>query len=122
MRCFKVQKETICVNTEEKIMINLSKRKYKIMTDDEYEELMKKLEQNGKQNGKELEVFIVSDHRYFPRIDICIYRVQTSAKKYKYFIEEYDGSSASYSYIFCKSMKECEGIIYELEEDNIAMD
>jgi hypothetical protein len=116
MRCFKVQ-EVICVDEEEKIMINLTRRKYKILKDEEYFKLIEELEKYG----KELEVFVIADHRYFPRTYYAIYSIKVG-KRYKYFVEVYDGSSASYSYIFCKSRKECESTINDLEEDNIAMD
>jgi len=116
MRCYRENHEVICIDDSDKIMINLTRRKYKFLADDEYDKILEKLK-----NDKEVQVVIVEQHRYFPRIYVSIIRVSISAKRYRYFIEEYDGSSASYSYYFCIKKKQCLQILNDLAEDTIVM-
>jgi hypothetical protein len=122
MRCFrnKESNEIICIDTDENIIINLSQRKYETVPDDKLVRLVRQLEESG----DELEVFMIADHRYFPRTYYAIYRISfkyATNRYYYYFMEIYDGSSASYSYYFCRNKSKCLKIIDDLEEDNIMM-
>ena len=113
LRCFNNGNEIVCVDDESQRLINLTKKSTKFLLTEEIDKLVKKL------LDKEIEVNEVEAHRYEPRTYYTIYKVR--GKKPLYFMEVYDGSSASYRYYFCRSKNQCLKIMEDLEEDNVML-
>jgi len=128
IRCFKVKSsneiftslfsslnikanEIVCIDDESQWLINLSKRRAFILLPEEMDNLLKL--------PNEIKVEVVSRHRYEPRKHYTTYKL--SLGKPRYFIEVYDGSSASYYYYFCDSRAKCNSLEKDLEEDNIML-
>ena len=130
IRCFKVKSsneiftslfsslnikvnEIVCIEDESQSqwLINLSKRRAFILLPEEMDNLLKL--------PNEIKVQVVSRHRYEPRKHYTTYKL--SLGKPRYFIEVYDGSSASYAYYFCDSRAKCNSLEKDLEEDNIML-
>jgi hypothetical protein len=84
------------------------------MTSEEYRQILEQLYENG----EELPIIEFENHRYAPRIYYRIYTISLSLDKHKVFMEVFDGTSASYEYVFCKSKRQCKQIIEEREKGN----
>jgi hypothetical protein len=110
--CYDVNNQIICVDDFAKNVINLTKREYRTLTVCEYDKLLEELRQ---QNAKELKVTIIEKHRFDIRVYYRIYRVSLGNYRYKYFMEVFDGSSATYEYVFCFSKKRCLQMMEERE-------
>jgi len=126
IRCFKIRSfneiftslvkvnEIVCINDESQQLIDLTKKRTFILLPEEIDNL--KLH-------NEIKVEVVSRHRYEPRKHYTTYKLSLPGKKPRprYFIEVYDGSSASYTYHFCYSRAKCMYLEKDLEEDNIML-
>ena len=133
IRCFKIKSsssneiftslnikanEIVCIG-DSQWLINLTRRKAFILLPEEMDNLLKLHLPN------EFKVEVVSRHRYEPRKHYTvysIYKVSPGKKpRRRYFIEVYDGSTASYAYHFCDSRAKCMYLEKDLEEDNIML-
>ena len=132
IRCFKIKSsssneiftslnikanEIVCIG-DSQWLINLTRRKAFILLPEEMDNLLKLHLPN------EFKVEVVSRHRYEPRKHYTIYsiyKVSPGKRRRRYFIEVYDGSSASYYYYFCDSRAKCNSLEKDLEEDNIML-
>ena len=112
VRCFEAKKQIVCVDDFAHNVINLTTKEYHTLTVCEYEKLLLQLE-----GAKELTVTEVEKHRYEIRTYYRIYRV-TIGQHHKYFMEIFDGSSAMYEYIFCRTKSRCIKLMREREQDN----
>jgi len=117
IECYKLNNVIICLDTFAYNVINLTTREVKRWLT--AEEFMNILEQVKK--GQELKVSEIEKHRYVPRTYYRIYRVYLDIYRYKYFMEEFDGTSASYKYYFCGKKKRCLEIMMKNEEFNEMM-
>jgi hypothetical protein len=138
IRCFKVKSsneiftslfsslnikanEIVCIDDESQWLINLSKRRAFILLPEEMDNLLKL----PNEINNEFKVEVVSRHRYEPRKHYTIYSIYkvSPGKKprRRYFIEVYDGSSASYAFFFCYTRAKCMALEKDLEEDNIML-
>lgn len=116
VRCFKVKEQVICVDDFGENVINLTTKQYKArMTICEYEKALKELQEA---NAKQLPVALVEKHRFEIRTYYRIYRVSLGNYRYKYFMEVFDGSSAMYEYVFCRTKRKCKEIMEEREQGN----
>jgi hypothetical protein len=116
VRCFKVGNEVVCVDDFGENVINLTKREYRArMTICEYEKLLEELQEAG---AKEIPVVLTEKHKFDIRTYYRIYRVAVQQYRYKYFMEVFDGSSATYEYVFCNSKKRCLQVMEEREKGN----
>jgi len=114
--CYNVNNQTICVDDFGKNVINLTKREYRArMTICEYEKTLKELEEAG---AKEIPVVMVEKHKFEIRTYYRVYRVSLGNYRYKYFMEVFDGSSATYEYVFCRLKKLCKKVMEEREQGN----
>ena len=114
--CYNVNNQTICVDDFGKNVINLTKREYRArLTICEYEKFLAQLKDA---NAKELPVSLVEKHRFDIRTYYRIYRVSLGNYRYKYFVEVFDGSSATYEYVFCRLKKLCKKVMEEREQGN----
>ena len=116
VRCFKVKEQVICVDDFGENVINLTTKQYKArMTICEYEKALKELQESG---AKEIPVVMIEKHRYEIRTYYRIYRVSLGNYRYKYFMEVFDGSSAMYEYVFCRTKRKCKEIMEQREQGN----
>jgi len=100
VRCFTVHNQIICVDDFANNVINLTTKEYRArLTVCEYKKMLQELQEAG---AKEVAVEEVEKHRYEPRTYYRIYKVNDV-----YFMEIFDGSSATYEYSFCNSKQEC---------------
>jgi len=113
--CYNVNNQTVCIDDFAKNVINITRREYRTLTVCEYDKLLEELRQ---QNAKELKVTIIEKHRFDIRTYYRIYRVSLGNYRYKYFVEVFDGSSATYEYVFCRLKKLCKKIMEEREQGN----
>ena len=135
IRCFKIKSsssneiftslnikanEIVCINDESQQLIDLTKKRTFILLPEEIDNLKLHNEINN-----EFKVEVVSRHRYEPRKHYTvysIYKVSPGKKpRRRYFIEVYDGSSASYAFFFCYTRAKCMALEKDLEEDNIML-
>jgi hypothetical protein len=113
--CFKIKNEIICVNKFAYNYINLSKKQCKcLLTAEEYRKTLEKLYENG----EELPIVEIEKHRYEPRVYYIIYTITISINRYRYFMEIFDGTSATYEYCFCRSKRKCREIMQQREQGN----
>jgi len=134
IRCFKIRSfneiftslnvkvnEIVCIDDESQQLINLTKKTTVFLLPEEIDNLSKL----HNEINNEIKVEVVSRHRYEPRKHYTTYKVSLPGKKsrrrYRYLIEVYDGSSASYTYHFCDSRAKCMYLEKDLEEDNIML-
>lgn len=110
VRCFSAHNQIICIDDFAKNVINITRREYDFLTVCQYERLLEQLQLDG---AKELQVIEIEEHRYEPRTYYQIYRVNG-----KYFMEIFDGVSATYEYVFCSSKKRCLQIMEQREQGN----
>jgi DNA mismatch repair ATPase MutS len=116
VRCFSANNQILCVDDFGKNVINLTTKEYRVwMTICEYEKLLDELKEAG---AKEIPVSLVEKHKFEIRTYYRIYRVSLENYRYRYFMEIFDGSSATYEYIFCNSRKKCLQIMEEREQGN----
>ena len=115
VRCYYVNNQTLCVDDFAKNIINLTKRTWKRLTVCEYEKL---LEEIHEANAKELIVTEIEKHRYEIRTYYRIYRVAVAPQRYRYFMEIFDGSSAMYEYVFCRTKTSCLQEMKKREQGN----
>ncbi len=104
LECFRVNNQVICLDLFAYNVINITERKYEcLLTAEEFHQRLDEVHKNG----EKLIVEEIEKHRFKPRTYYRIYRIQLSLYRYKYFMEIFDGISASYRYVFCSAKKRC---------------
>ncbi len=115
VRCFKLKEQILCVDDFAKNAINLTTKEWRHLMLCEYEKLLEELQEA---NAQEIPVVLVEKHRFEIRTYYRIYRVVYAEYRYKYFMEVFDGSSAMYEYVFCRTKRKCKEIMEEREQGN----